>query len=291
MLRRLHRQRRRLGWMALCMTLALAYRTGIGPALLVAPLIGLAIAAAVVVARPRARTWVDCAGLALAVTALLPVPTVALPFLVPVMAYLADLVLYGRWWDRTPVRLGLVSRQTAILHGTLNTIWGRLVPGASHPDDHWSGTLIDFDADPDDALTLYLRHADPDGPPEEMTLTFLERTPPTHCRYLLERQTEGLPDEAEIHLALSPVGRGCTEVSSTLRQAALSPRTALARWLDDAMGDEWDSLTALFERRRDWSITGLGRDAGALSEPETISWPDDWPSLPLVRRGASGPES
>lgn len=240
------------------------------PAAAVPPLLagGVAVAAAsaVILLAPDLRRWCECAGLA-AVPAALALSLTGLPWLLalPAAAALAVLVrlgLYGPILSRLPLRFAVLSTRQHQVMMPAAEVWTRLVPGAGHPDDHWSGTLVDFDVDPDDPDTLYLRHRRPGGLLVDQSVTFLERTDGLACRYYQETDDPATGHEdAVVSFQLVEVGLDACNIQSEMSQQDLPLGLALSRWLDDLLGDELDSFAALVESRRDWSISRLPRIA------------------------------
>lgn len=235
----------------------------LGPGLM--SLAGLALGAlaacAIILLAPSSRQVIECLALALIPTALLPLHEVASPVALGASILIMHVVLYGRWSDLTPLRLRLVSNREACVAAPAAEVWQKLIPGEGSPSQHWAGTLIDFAYDQDDPLTLYLRHATPSGIPAEATVTFLSKVLNRHARFIYETTIEdlpsGVPDEAVFTIKLSTEGRNTTLIQSELVHHALPLRLALGRWLDDAMGDEWDSLAATVACKRDWSMTAI----------------------------------
>jgi hypothetical protein len=271
MLTRLLRQRRRVLFLAVCFGLAWFVLEGAGPFVGAAALTGAGIAGLALWIAPRQRAVLDSIGVAVAGLALLQVPLAALPLLLPLGAAVAHGVLYGTWWDKTGLRVGLRSRARARLAAPPHRVWHAIVPGEGHPDDDLSGTLVDFDTDPEDDLTLYLRHILPNGTVEETTVTFLDRIAPKQCAYLLERPSGRGSDETEVRLHLEPAGPDGTMIRLAHSQSRLQPGLALRRWFDDTAGDTLDSLRAHLGGKPDWSIKPLGRDLRRAARHDPVA--------------------
>ena len=261
MITRLWRQRRRIFILSISAALATMIVFGPGIWSMTGLLVGAATAAAILLLAPTARCVVESLALALPAVAVLPLHEVASPVALGAATLIAHVTLHGRWADLTPLRLRLISRRQANVSASVADVWQALIPGEGDPGKHWNGTLIDFAFDKDDPLTLYLRHASPTGIPAEATVTFLSKVHNRSARYIFETNIEDLPsgvtDEAVFSIKLTPEGRTTTLIESELVHHALPMRLALGRWLDDAMGDEWDSFAATVACRRDWSMTAL----------------------------------
>ena len=262
-LSRLYRQRRRLAITGIAAMLAAALLPASAVPPLLAAGVAVAAASAVILLAPDLRRWCECAGLA-AVPAALALSLTGLPWLLtlPATAALAVLVrlgLYGPALSRLPLRFAVISTRQHQVMMPAAEVWTRLVPGAGHPDDHWSGTLVDFDVDPDDPDTLYLRHRRPGGALVDQSVTFLDRTDGLSCRYYQETDDAAGHEDAVVSFHLTEVGLDACNIQSEMAQQDLSFGRALSRWLDDVLGDELDSFAALVEARRDWSISGLPR--------------------------------
>lgn len=269
MLSRLYRQRRRILLCVLCFMLAAGLLFGPGLRSLGAGLAGAAFSAALIVLLPQHRRLSESAGLGLVAAALLPVLPVLLPVFWIAGTGLVYALLYSDWADRTPLRLSLDSTRTSQVGLPCARTWAALIPGEAHPDDHWTGTLIDFDRDPDDADTLYLRFRGTGGLHDEVTLTFLERVRPYRCRYHLEHDDSRGADDRMMTLSLSPTSPTTCRIESRMVQEAMPIRLAIGRWFDDAYGDELDSFAALVNMRRDWSLRGFKAAAKTLNPSET----------------------
>lgn len=259
MISRLIRQRRRLVFVMISASLGTFLVSGAGSLpVLCGGLAGAGTAAGILTA-PRVRRWCEAAGLGYVTMALLPLPLAVLPPVFVIGTLAAFHLLYGRWADRIGLRLGLDSHRRSQVNQPAATVWTALLPGEGHPDDHWSGQLLDFDHDKDDADTVYLRFHNGTDLYDDATLTYLERVPGKSCRYLLESSEPHGQDDRTMTLCLVDIGPDTTQINSRMQQDDLPPRLAIARRFDDAFGDELDSFAATLSARRDWSIKGLGR--------------------------------
>ena len=261
MITRLWRQRRRI--FILSISAALAAMILFGPGLWspLALLAGAATAITILLIAPTARQTIESLALVLPAAAALPLHDVASPVALGAGTLIAHILLHGRWSDKTPLRLRLISRRKANVAASVAQVWQALIPGEGDATAHWNGTLIDYAFDQDDPLTLYMRHASPTGIPAEATVTFLSKVRNRSAHFIYETNIEDLPpgvtDEAVFQIRLSAEGRSTTLIESELIHHALPLRLALGRWLDDAMGDEWDSFAATVACKRDWSMTAL----------------------------------
>ncbi len=270
MFSRLFRQRRRLFLTILAAMLGTSLALGPGVwSLGAAALAGLGTTG-LIVGLPQHRRLAESMGLGLVAAAILPLPLVLLPIFWIACSGLWYALLYSDWADRTPLRLALNSQRTSEVDRPTPQVWSALVPGEAHPDDHWTGTLLDFDRDPDDADTLYLRFRDPSGLHDEVTLTFLHCARPHACRYLLEREANDGGDDLMMTFTLTSIGPAACRIESRMVQDALPIRLAIGRWFDDSFGDELDSFAALISARRDWSVRGFkAENPGVLNPSET----------------------
>ncbi|MGZ9810389.1 hypothetical protein ACXN5S_07975 [Pseudoroseicyclus sp. H15] len=228
----------------------------------------LICSALVVTFTPRLRQWVEAVGLGFPIGALLPVDSDVRIGVILLVSVIFQRFFSDRSLDGLPFNVSLSSSRSARFNEPAREIWTRLIPGESHPEDHWTGTLIDFDRDSEDADTLHLRYRNPSGLFDEVTVTFLERRYPHHCRYYIQRSEGNLFEESVMDIRFTELGKGQTLIESQLRHEPLPVRTALTRWLDDAFGDEWDSFSASVARRTDWSLHRHQQEHGE-PKPET----------------------
>lgn len=259
MTRVLLRQRRRILVFVLCLLAAGTIRLGPDPRVLLLVLPGLFLPALVLRQWPDYRRAIESSGLGIVALSAMPLPPISLVPLAPLAGYLAWLALHGAWSDRTPLRVSLVSARAARISAPVEDVWDQLIPGAAPPDRHWTGTLVDIMADPDDPTALRLRRRTVSGLAEEMELTFLDHVADRSCRYVLTRQTDGCPDVAVHTFSVDPMGDAQTAVESVLGQREMLPRVALGRFLDDAMGDEWDGPGIRSTCRRSWHFHSRDR--------------------------------
>lgn len=255
----LFRQRRRIVFSSLTSMLGASVMFGAGVSAIIASLGMVVLSCAVLLGAPKFRKMIECLSLGFLLTASLPLLAVMAG---PVTAFATLLfygVLYGGWADFTPLRLKLVSKRIAQTNVAPEVAWGVIVPGESHPDDYWTGTLVDFDHDADDADTVYLRFEVRDEPHREMTLTFLEKAAPERCRYYLEQDDDGETDPLVFALRLERTGADKTLIFSTLEQDRMLPRQAIARWFDDSFGDELAQFAETISSKRTWAVKPVPR--------------------------------
>lgn len=248
------RQKRRLFVLIVGAMLAHAIHQGPGPAALGSAIAALLVGVAIIAATPRYRRLIEVSGLALPLAAFVPLPGSALPAVFLVCASLVYLIVYGKSADAMPFRLGLVSKRKSLVQQPAIHTWAALVPGVSHPDDYWSGNLIDFDSDPDDPDTVYLRFETGDPLCEEKTVTFVDRTPYRFAHFLIESDHGDFSDEVMMQFRLEEPSVGECLIHSRLEQEAIPPRIAMERWFDDRFGDELDSFARTMSRERKWSL-------------------------------------
>lgn len=246
------RQRRRIYIFGVLIAGAAAIR--IGPSFDMVFITFLAVAMALILLNllPRARKLLETSAIGLLLAAPIPLPiALYLPFAL-VLAAVAYHFLHGSWSKRTDLRFALASERTAMADLPIDALWERIVPGAGHPDDYWTGTLVDFDSDPDDALTLYLRFRGERDLFTEATVSFLELEAPRTCRFLIEPESENGGEEKTIILRLTEAGEFSTIIDSRVELAELPPNVAMQYWLDDTLGDEWDGLAYTSGRAQRW---------------------------------------
>jgi hypothetical protein len=256
---RLFRQRRRIVILVLSAMLAGALQFGAGTPPLLCGLVGLTLACLVIMLAPNRRRWIEALGIGLILAVPMALPPIASGMAAIACATLAHLAIHSRWTDRTPLHLALVSHRISRVRASPAQVWAALIPGEGHPDDHWTGTLADYDHDPDDPFTTYLRYRTADGLFDDVTISFLDHGPLTHCRYVIERFEDGFAEAGTMMIDITEPEPGECRIASRLSYDALPPRVALGRWLDDTFGDEWDSFAAMVSARRDWSLHGLRR--------------------------------
>lgn len=213
-----------------------------------------AMSVVVVVYFPRYRTACESLALGLVVTACLPLPLEVLPTTLAGSSFLMNTIMYGRWTDHIGPGLRLRIDRRARVAAPPARVWGALVPGEAHPDDYWNSRLVDFNHDPDDMDTVYLRMRRETGLCEEMTLTFLERQMGVSCRYLLEREEPSGRDDMVRTITIKQTGPRECVVHSVMEQSNLPYRIALLRWFDNRFGDELSSLAKHVETNGSWSL-------------------------------------
>lgn len=252
-------QKRRLFFFVVCAMLACSLLFGAGIHAVVAATGAFLIAVIIVIFRPAQRHLVECIGVAMLVASALPLPQLVFPAVASAIAIGLERLIYGPFGRLLPVRLGLSARCTLLMDGTRQEAWAALVPGASHPEDFWSGRLLDFDSDPIDPETLYLKFLARDRRVKQMTLSFLEREPPSHARFLLESADPHGDDDAEMLIRITKPDDGVCLIESRLSSLGMPVGAALARWFDNDFGDE---LVGYVKSRRPGKSWSLLRDPG-----------------------------
>lgn len=228
---------RRAGFVAVACILAAALEVGPGPEALgwgmLAALAMLALSP--LLARLGLRPESLSTGAVLG--ALVPLPLHLLPGATLVGALLVQALLHGRGSGRLGPRFDLIRRQTLISPLSADRLWRGLVPGASHPDDHFSGRMIDFDRDRDDLDTIYLRMDAGEHRHIDMTATILEQEALRRCRYVIEQNSA----EMTVDLEIRPSGAEHHRIDCRIARRGLTLGQALDGWfgggdLDFALG-------------------------------------------------------
>lgn len=266
MLNRLIQHRRRIYFATCSAMLCTTLVAGPGPMPAAAGILALLTGGLIVMFALPHRRWIESFGLAAPVAALLPLsePLFASSLILfTALAHKFFAMQPGRFM---PLLVTMSSQRSAKVAGNIQTLWPRLIPGASHPDDHWTGTLVDFDNDPDDHETIYLRYRNSDAMPEEVTVTILEHEPNKHCRYFIERDIGASTEASIMDITISEPEPGLCQIDSKLTYLPLPLRSALGRWFDDAFDDDWQSITSSVTEQNNWRLTG--RAEAATSAPE-----------------------
>ncbi len=210
-----------------------------------------AIAAVFMVyAMPKYRKACESGAIGLFVAALIPIPADALPPAIVGLAFLSHSILYGQWSDSLGLNLSVHAQHKGELGGQAEDVWLSLVPAEGHPSDFWNPDLIDYNRDPEDTDTVYLRFRDETGLVEEMTLTFVAKTTGNYCRYFLERAEPLGRDDMTVTIAIAEIDDGLCLVETQIEQDALPPRIALARWFDNQIGVGIDGVAAALKGNR-----------------------------------------
>ena len=259
MLDRVLRQRRRIIFSVVCVMLATSMVIGAGPMSLATGAIAAALCIHIILMFPNQRRLCETFALGLWFATLLPLPIESLPMLTAVGAALFWTFLYGSWTERAGWHLAQSSHSKVKIDLPAKAVWNSLIPGESHPDDYWSGKLVDFDHDTEEQDTVYLRFDNDGAMPEEMTMTFLERDPGRFCRYYLERDGRSGFEDMTVSVSLSEPMPGTCLIETTMEQHGISVGNALLRWFDDSYGDELGAFAQTVDRRRKWAIAGKDR--------------------------------
>ena len=210
---------------------------------------GAILAVLVLTFASRLRRGIEVGAIALTLAALFPVVTELWLSLAVLIGGALLHLLHGGGAERLPLRLRLTSHREARADLPIAHVWRRLVPGQGHPDDYWTGTLVDFDCDPDDEMTLYLRHRAPNGLFREATVSFLDQMRERFARWMIEDETAPTGEHCEIEVRLTPEGDFCTRISSELTYRNLPLGRALDLMLDGCSRDSWRGLARTMTRR------------------------------------------
>ncbi len=250
---RIYDQRRRITFVVMACMAAAYLGLGFDPGIATAGFAALILVIAMLRLLPGSRKMTEAAAVGLLIASSLPLSPLLILVLATGFAGLAYLGFYGTWLDRAGVLLRLTSQRKSWIAQPRTAVWSTLVPGAAHPDDHWSGTLIDYDHDPDDDDTLYLRFRNTEHRMDEVTMTFLDRDPGFSCRYLLERSDPTGAEDMIVSITLTDEENGCL-ILSEITHDTLSPGVALARWFDDSFGDELRGFAIPLAVRHYWGL-------------------------------------
>ena len=227
----------------------MALRGGTGVETIYVALFCAGFAATILTFAPGLRRVIEIGALSLVLAALFPIVTELWLALSVLIAGALTHLLHGGAAERLPLRLRLTSRREARANLPVAHVWRRLVPGQSHPDDYWTGTLVDFDTDPDDPMTVYLRFRDARGLFREATASFLDLSTERAARWLIEDENAPPGEHCELYVRLSPEGDFQTRISSELTYRNLAPGRALDLLLDGCSRDSWRGLAATLDRR------------------------------------------
>ena len=259
LLERVYRQRRRIIFSVVCVMLATSMTIGAGPMSLAAGGIAAALCIHIILMFPNQRRLCESFALGLWFATLLPHPIESLPMLSVASAALFWTFLYGSWTERAGWRLAQSSHRKVKIDLPAKEVWNLLIPGESHPDDYWSGKLVDFDHDSEEQDTVYLRFDTNGAMPEEMTLTFLERDPGRFCRYYLERDGISGFEDMTVSVSLTEPLPGSCLIETSMEQHGITVGNALLRWFDDTFGDELGAFAQTVGHRRKWALEGKDR--------------------------------
>ena len=209
--------------------------------------------AIVIMLAPSRREWIECGAIGAFVAVWLP-PFIIVPALI-VVPFLVHGLLYSRLLDHAPFQLTLECQRKSQTARPITDAWSAIVPGVAHPDDHWTGELVDYDCDNDDPDTIYLRFRGTDGLFDDMTITFVDKVAPHHARYLRETSDDDSAVGALVTLDLTQMTDSRTEIRSHLKLSELPPRKALGHWFDDTYGDELDHFAETLSAKQRWRVS------------------------------------
>lgn len=171
-------------------------------------------------------------------------------------------ITYGTALDRFPMWVAWETSRSFKSPKTAQEIWCELLPGKGPLEQHWDTSLHDISADPDDPDTFELRYTHGHSLYEQMTITYLEEDPFSHCKYYfagdVDPKNSNLVD-GTFQIDIAPLDNGGCKVTLTQSRKSLLPRLGLALWFDDYTGGEADFLYAKHNGKRDWSLPGKYR--------------------------------
>ncbi len=169
-------------------------------------------------------------------------------------------ITYGTVLDGFRFGLDWKSKRRVRVRQPIEKVWPAFALAECGTSSSWEQLLYDAQpvpGEPDSFDVSYLM-----GPSifQKQQQTVLECDAPNRYHYSFSgnsnpknrRLTAG-----EFDVTLEPDGKGGTFVTAYQHNKAMLPRTALALWFDDQLGDALDGFAARMRGRRDWSMTGL----------------------------------
>ena len=243
----------------------MALRGGTAVEAIYVALFAAGFAASILTFAPGLRRGVEIGAVALTFAALFPVVTELWLALSVLIGGALTHLLHGGAAERLPLRLRITSQREARAQLPVAHVWRRLVPGQSHPDDYWTGTLVDFDRDPDDPMTVYMRFRNNGGLYREATASFLDLHQERSARWLIDDERAPPGEHCELHVRVSPEGEFQTRISSELTYRNLALGRALDLMLDGCSRDSWRGLAGTLNRR---IRVGLDNDESGVEMAE-----------------------
>lgn len=169
-------------------------------------------------------------------------------------------VIYGTVLDRFRFGLDWKSSRRVRVKRPIEEVWPAFALAECGSDANWEQILHDVQpvpGEPDSFDVSYLM-----GPSIflKQRQTVLASDAPTHYSYRFSGDVHGRNrrlTDGEFDVKLEPDGKSGTLVTAFHHQKAMLPRTALALWFDDQLGDALDGFAARSRGKRDWSMTGL----------------------------------
>jgi hypothetical protein len=171
--------------------------------------------------------------------------------------FLTESLIYGPWLSRFARRD--VAKKTGFLTlpGTPEELWARLCPTPGQISEfYWPGatTLPAPEGSTGDfALSLPRRGAAKD---DLATVTFEEKTYPTHARYRAEPMAGSPTPPIVIDIRLTKLDKGQSRVTYSQSFENVSMGLRLFYYLTHDFRDTLASLRARLTGRRDWSLQG-----------------------------------
>lgn len=246
-------QKRRVGFFAVGMALALSL-LGLLPgsgiilqvvAILCATLVMAAVAVAVLVIRPQNRGWLELIAAGTFLGAILGRLTpldglVGLPLGIALTAGLV-MVLQADWRARLPVRYTLTFRREGQVMAGAAEVFEAAVPG--HGERFVSARLVEIEPDRHDATTFYAAVLAAGQEEEEATITLVASKPDEAARYHVEGENDaGEFSSVWVDVTLTAMDPMTTHVSLSETREGLHPGDALRIWFDDDLGLEHATL-------------------------------------------------
>lgn len=155
-------------------------------------------------------------------------------------------------------RVALHDSSSRVLNVGAEAAWARLVPGAGHTDDHWSGKLAYVEPTPrlDGAQRMLFDLGDAGD--LALTVRALDSDPGYAIRWAYDAATDLTDESGVCELTMTPLGDDAVRLDVRLDRHGVSLPVAIAAWLDDATRDAMDACTARLEARKDRSVYGAG---------------------------------
>ena len=175
---------------------------------------------------------------------------------------------YGNGLDRFTRLFVGKARGSAVVMGTPEEIWERIIAANDIPADHIEPNLksVEKIAEADGALRVIYNFG---------ASTFLAQTHrvlqsnrPNRYVYAYEGDASDRNGvgAGQFEVTITPEWTDRCRVDIMLRSGGMYPRQALITWFDDTVGDLLDSFRARRAGKRDWSVFGLSlKDIAATS--------------------------
>lgn len=165
-----------------------------------------------------------------------------------VLSVLSITAFHTPWITRLFRKTTLTSHKKRYIAATKDQIWNALIPGESHPDDYFSGTLSDFKRDNDDPDNLTVYFDGETGQGKQQTLTFLVKSKGKYCRYYFEDDYDaGQFSDGIRDIKITELENKACFVSIQEVRDGLDPTTAIRRWFDNYVSRDMKRLVARLE--------------------------------------------